>query len=346
MSILILALGPVIAIFFFFWAKDRYEREPLARLLLSAGIGAAAAIPIVIVEAVWGHTTMDLSSLSGQELAFMAFVEIGLTEEFFKMLAFLIVAYWSRHMNEPYDGIMYAVAASLGFAAIENILYVFGGGISVGLLRAITAVPAHAMFGLFIGYFAGRAKFAKVPGIVKFILILIGLAISVFLHGLYDFIAFWAAVTEGLGLLLIFPLLGVMITVSLLLIHDARRRSPFRPAVDAYGRYTGYTVSGKPLPPKLAARLKVDMSRIYGSRQEPSPQQQFAVTVTGQEKAEKPYFLDEYFQRQDDIPTAKDESEIKEIPTVSKDAETWPGAPDDEHTSRSLGNYYNRKGKN
>ncbi|MBN2378338.1 PrsW family intramembrane metalloprotease [candidate division WOR-3 bacterium] len=343
MGIIVLALGPVVAIFFFFWAKDRYEREPLRRLLLTAAIGAAAAIPIVIVEALWGHTITDVSDLTFNELVFMTFVEVGLTEEFFKMLAFLITAYWSRHMNEPYDGIMYAVSASLGFAAIENVLYVFGGGVGTGILRAITAIPGHAMFGLFIGYFAGRAKFAKTSGFAKFLLIMIGFVISSSLHGLYDLIAFWSFVEGNLGFLFIFPLLGIMVTVSLLLIRDARKRSPFRPAKDAYGHYTGYTVSGEPLPPKLAAKLKIDMSHIY----EPQGLGASNLFTSKKDQAARPYFLDEYLQRDTkDIPTAVDDSEIKEIPTGGKEPETWPGADGSEDASPFLRDYYNRKGKN
>ncbi|MBD3286255.1 PrsW family intramembrane metalloprotease [candidate division WOR-3 bacterium] len=347
-SILLLALGPVIAIFFFFWAKDRYEREPLARLLLTAGVGAAAAIPVVIVESIWGHTVMDLTFLSNREMVFMAYVEVGFTEEFFKMLAFLVTAYWSKYMNEEYDGIMYAVAAALGFAAIENILYVFGGGIGTGILRAITAVPAHAMNGLFIGYFAGKAKFAKTSGFVKFLIILVGLIIAVLLHGTYDLIAFWSSARQNLGFLLLFPLLAVMVTVSLILIRDARRRSPYRPAKDSLGRYTGYTVSGTPLSPKIARKLKIDaslMNRVY-SEYESSAQVVDKSSSDGgkQEKAEVPNFLDDYLgeKQEKDIPTATYEPD--EIPTEEKEPESWPGGRDD--PSQDLRKFYNRRDKN
>ena len=344
-SILLIALGPVIAIFFFFFAKDRYEREPLARLLLTAGVGAASAIPVVIVESIWGNAVTDLAYLSANEMAFMAYVEVGFTEEFFKMLAFLVTAYWSKHMNEPYDGIMYAVSASLGFAAIENILYVFNGGIGTGILRAITAVPAHAMFGLFIGYFAGRAKFAKTSGFAKFLLIVVGLLISVFLHGTYDLIAFRSAALQNLGFLWVFPLLAVMVIVSLLLIRDARKRSPYRPAKDEYGRYTGYTVSGTPLSPKVARRLKVDMSKIYSAQARAStPAVRHSSSTDTQDKADTPHFLEAYLSEQPekDIPTSKNEP--GEIPTVKEDAETWPGGRDD--ASQDIHKFYNRKDKN
>ena len=310
MNIFALALGPVVAILFFLWIKDRYEREPLKYLLLTLCAGVVAAIPVVIVEILWIHISYDISALTTGELAFMTFIEIGLTEEFFKAVAFFATAYWSRHMNEPYDGIMYAVAAALGFAAIENVMYVLMGGVPAAFVRALTAVPAHAMMGLFIGYFAGRAKFAKRKWVKPF-LILTGFSIAVFLHGLYDLIAMWPY--HRLAWLWLFPLLGVMVVASLLFIRDARNRSPFKPAVDEYGRYTGYTVSGGPLPPKVAAKLGVE-PRL--------PPEDFVPTESWQKpvlpkpevrkqpakpetKAAAPYFLDEYFK-----PARKEESPL------------------------------------
>ncbi len=296
MSFLLLALGPVLAIFFFFWAKDKYEREPLKRLILTAGIGAASAIPVVIVEMLWGHTMMDVSALSLPELGFMAFVEIGVTEELFKSVAFFSTVYWSKYMNEPYDGMIYSVAAALGFAAVENILYVISGGIVTALVRAITAVPAHAVFGAFIGYFAGRAKFTKYP-VLKPFLILAGFAISVFLHGLYDLIALWP---EPLAWLWLVPLLGVMIVITLILVKDARRRSPFLPEVNAEGHYTGYTVTGQPLTPKMMAMLEKESSRrrkypdVSGQKEEPHFDN-------------RPHFIDEYLK-----PTGKDDKPREE----------------------------------
>lgn len=254
MTLLLLALGPVIIIFFFVWARDRYEREPLKRMILTVVVGAASAVPIVVVELLWGISLEDLPGMGLGQQAFAAFVQVGLTEEFFKGFAFMIMAYWSRHMNEPYDGIVYAVSAALGFAAIENILYVISGGIGVALLRSFTAVPGHAMMGLLIGYFAGRAKFAK-HGAVKLPLILTGFILAVLVHGAYDFVLFATYGGYSLAWLWLIPLLGVLFVVSFLLIKDARDRSPFKPAVDEFGNYTGYTVSGYPVSPQVAARL-------------------------------------------------------------------------------------------
>jgi RsiW-degrading membrane proteinase PrsW (M82 family) len=98
-----------------------------------------------------------------------------------------------RHpsFNEVYDGILYSVAASLGFATLENIMYVvMGGGYGVALLRALLSVPGHALWGVIMGYYVGRARFA--PAQQRGGLVLHGVGLAVFWHGLYDFLAFGA----------------------------------------------------------------------------------------------------------------------------------------------------------
>ena len=115
-----------------------------------------------------------------------AFFVVALVEEFSK---YIIVRYFAQPrlaFNEPYDGIMYAVMVSMGFAATENIMYVIQGGTEVAVLRAFTAVPAHATFGILMGYFMGKAKFSS--NRIKLNLASLGLAI--FFHGAYDFFLF------------------------------------------------------------------------------------------------------------------------------------------------------------
>ena len=114
------------------------------------------------------------------------FLLLGMIEEFSKYI--LIKKYAQNHeaFNEPYDGIIYAVMVSMGFAATENIFYVLEGGYQVALLRAFTAIPAHASFAIIMGYFMGKAKFSD----QKKWLNLKGLLWAVFFHGAYDFFLF------------------------------------------------------------------------------------------------------------------------------------------------------------
>src|SRR5690606_34909890 len=91
-----------------------------------------------------------------------------------------------KEFDEPFDGIVYAVMVSLGFAATENIAYVVQGGYEVALLRAFTAVPAHATFGIMMGYYMGKAKFS----LRRQQLNLLGLFLATLFHGAYDFFLF------------------------------------------------------------------------------------------------------------------------------------------------------------
>ena len=88
--------------------------------------------------------------------------------------------------NEPFDGIVYAVMVSMGFAAVENVMYVLQGGMDVALVRAFSAVPAHATFGIIMGFFMGKAKFSKNRIMWNFT----GLMSAILFHGAYDFFLF------------------------------------------------------------------------------------------------------------------------------------------------------------
>lgn len=115
-----------------------------------------------------------------------AFFVVGLTEEFSK---YIIVRYYAQPkdaFNEPFDGIVYAVMVSMGFAATENIMYVLEGGFEAAFLRAFTAIPAHATFGILMGYYMGKAKFSK----NKRLLNVFGLMLAIIFHGAYDFFLF------------------------------------------------------------------------------------------------------------------------------------------------------------
>ena len=79
-----------------------------------------------------------------------------------KFLAFYVFFWKERNFNEKFDGIVYAVYIALGFAGIENIVYAFTGGVGVGLVRALTAVAAHALFGVVMGFYFGLAGFITV----------------------------------------------------------------------------------------------------------------------------------------------------------------------------------------
>ena len=187
MNLLLLAIAPVLAILIYIYVQDKHEKEPRRLLLLSFLFGAIISIIIVFVLYFFtGRLIPVTDQFSVGQQFIQAFVVVALAEEFSK---YVIVKYYAqpkKAFNEPYDGIIYAVMVSMGFACTENIMYVLDGGYQTGILRAFTAVPAHATFGVLMGFYMGRAKFSK----NRLRLNLMGLLLATIFHGAYDFFLF------------------------------------------------------------------------------------------------------------------------------------------------------------
>jgi RsiW-degrading membrane proteinase PrsW (M82 family) len=182
-NLMFISLAPILIIAFYIYNRDKYEKEPLTFLLKALLAGVLIVLPVVLIERILSILSEGLEGLS--YAAYTAFIVAALTEEGMKFLAFYFFFWSSKHFNERFDGIVYAVYIALGFAGIENILYVFTGGYSVGVIRALTAVPAHALFGIVMGYYFGMAKFSQ--GRTTFYLV-IAFFIPYVFHGLYNFL--------------------------------------------------------------------------------------------------------------------------------------------------------------
>lgn len=184
MNLLFVSLAPVFIVAFYVYYRDKYEKEPIKLLLLSLILGGLTPIPVIFLE----EYLMGVGSMhTGYAKAFWdGFVVAAFSEELFKWLVFMLLIWRNKNFNEKMDGIVYAVFISLGFAAVENLLYVFGAedGHSVGLVRAITAVPAHALFGIAMGFHFGLARFSKSGGGN----LMASLLVPIILHGIYDFL--------------------------------------------------------------------------------------------------------------------------------------------------------------
>lgn len=187
MTLLALAIAPVFIIIFYIFIKDKYEKEPKRLLVYNFLLGAIVSIMITTLL----YILIDIPlPLQNQDSVFEQFIKaffvVGLSEEFSK---YIIIRYYSQpheEYNEPFDGIVYAVMVSMGFAATENMMYVLQGGMEVAIIRAFTAVPAHATFAILMGYFMGKAKFSKNRVVLNFT----GLFFAVLFHGAYDFFLF------------------------------------------------------------------------------------------------------------------------------------------------------------
>lgn len=182
-NLMFISLAPILIIAFYIYNRDKYEKEPLIFLLKALLAGVLIVLPVALIERILSIQSEGLEGLSFA--AYTAFIVAALTEEGMKFTAFYFFFWKNKNFNERFDGIVYAVYIALGFAGIENILYVFTGGYSVGVIRALTAVPAHALFGIVMGYYFGMAKFN--PDRSTFYLVMAFFLPYVF-HGLYDFL--------------------------------------------------------------------------------------------------------------------------------------------------------------
>lgn len=184
-----LAIAPCLLICWYIFKMDKYESEPRLHLFICFILGIFCTLPAINMETLGRRIINEDPHNLILTFLFATFV-VGFTEEILKFLALMFYAFPRKQFNEPMDGIVYSVMVSMGFAAMENILYVQGNpsqAWEVAIARAFTAVPAHGLFAVVMGSYIGKGKH-KVLHIDKLKYTLKGLAIAILLHGIYDFL--------------------------------------------------------------------------------------------------------------------------------------------------------------
>lgn len=222
-SLLALAVAPGLALAIYVYWRDKFEREPIRWVAFSFFLGLPAAFMAAIVS-LFASRFLELVISHGEllRLALDAFLAVALVEEFFKWLVIRVLIFKRSFFDEPYDGITYAVMVSLGFATIENILYVMEGGLQTALVRMFTAVPAHAVFGVMMGYHLGMVKFNPTSGYHR----LMALVAPTLLHGFYDVSLFWKNVPFMFLGAIVSLIIGIILSLRAIKLHQGR--SPFR----------------------------------------------------------------------------------------------------------------------
>lgn len=209
----LLALVPALLLLRYFYRRDP-RPEPRRTVSRAFLWGIGSTLPALVIELLFSRLMpRGLSPVASA--AFRAFVIAALVEESCKMGVINKFIYHRPEFDEVNDGIIYTMAAGLGFAFLENILYSMGSEHSWSLLlmRGISSVPLHGLASGLMGYYIGRSKFSKrdMRGF--------GLFLAVAYHGLYDFFLFAGG---GLGWL-IFPLLAVLAVHTRLILAKAVR---------------------------------------------------------------------------------------------------------------------------
>lgn len=239
MALLAVFLGIIPGIFWlwFFYRKDKYNPEPKRLIALVFFAGVLSVIPTFILEELFNAFIAPMELATGKvtdwrdtlQIFVVFFFGVGPIEEFSKYLAVRISIYRNRNFDEPVDGVIYAVAAALGFATLENILYILSaadvkGMLFIFILRFFLSTLAHIYFSAMWGYGLGRKKFKRGKAMV-----LKGLILASFLHGLFNFLLTWNIYAA----ILVLPLMVIMGRLTGARIKDLLMLSPYRPIIRA-----------------------------------------------------------------------------------------------------------------
>lgn len=226
MNYIAIAAAPGIAICLIIFYRDIYNKEPKLNLIVSFILGGISILPAAELEKYFAGKVVD-GSLAG--VAIFAFLVVGLSEELCKFFLLRSYSYRQKSFDEPLDGIVYSLMVSMGFATVENILYVtryaeLGMGYQVAFQRMFLSVPAHATFGIIMGYFVGKAKFDSARSLW---LMIVGVGAAVFFHGLYDFFLFinqYSLVGQNVSELLLLGGAIVSLIVALVLSRNLTKQ--------------------------------------------------------------------------------------------------------------------------
>ncbi len=222
LALLAIALAPGAAIAVYIYLKDKHEREPVGLLVKSFFYGFLSVILTLLIS-IPIDSIIPINESSIGEQAVHAFLIVALIEEFSKFVFVRWVLYYNTNFNEPFDGIVYAVMVSMGFATFENVMYAFNEGIGTAIFRMFTAVPAHATFAILMGYYLGKAKFEHKKSYYTYY----ALGVATLFHGAYDYFLFISFV-PGIGLGALASLaVGVWLSRKAIKIHQ--HASPFQP---------------------------------------------------------------------------------------------------------------------
>lgn len=179
------AIAPVVFLLMYIYHQDKKAPEPTDLLFKSFRYGILSAIVVMLVLSPFGSDELPGNFSESLKVSFLL---AGIPEEFFKWLFLYILIWNSPQFDEYIDGLVYAVFISLGFACLENIMYVLPGGMGVAVSRALLSVPAHFLFAIFMGYYFSMAKFHPEE---RTHYMALSIVVPMLAHGIFDTLAFW-----------------------------------------------------------------------------------------------------------------------------------------------------------
>lgn len=188
MKILLLIFLPVIVFAFWIYKKDKYDKEDILVLLKYFILGMLISFLAILIEKFLLKERIFQGDI---KLIYTSFIVAGVTEEILKGLILFLLATKEQNYNEKLDGIVYSIFLSLGFATIENIIYMNYERIysiyEIALVRAFISIPGHIMFAITMGYYISKYKFEK-NKIKRRQELILAFLIPILIHGTFDFI--------------------------------------------------------------------------------------------------------------------------------------------------------------
>ena len=205
----IMAIAPALVLVRYYYLQDQQKPEPAGMVVKLFLLGFCLILPAMIVEYAFDRVNLLLleRSVIGY-LVVKSFIVVALCEEVLKFLTVIFFVYRQLEFDEEMDGIVYTVMASMGFACMENIIYVLDSGLTIAVVRAFSAIPMHAFSSGLMGFYLGRAKFAETRK-QEWLDWGHGLGIAVLIHGTYDLMLFIAPMTHHWSTLVILPILVI-----------------------------------------------------------------------------------------------------------------------------------------
>ena len=219
LSIVFAAIAPGVALMAYFYLKDRYDSEPISLVIKIFMLGVLLVFPTMVLQRIF------MESLGNNPFV-TSFLLSGGIEEFVKWFVLYYVFYKHAEFDEPYDGIVYGAAISLGYATLENVIYDFVHHFTFSelMLRAFLPVSGHALFAVLMGYYMGKAKFVK-NGVMERKWLFYSYLLPVFWHGLFDYILM---VTHSYWIWFMLPLMAYLWYKGMKSIANANDNSPFK----------------------------------------------------------------------------------------------------------------------
>lgn len=222
-GVLVLPMLPALFLLWLIYRQDRVEHEPVSMIVCIVMLGALSALPAVALELLAQKILDNLGSMPVFAYDLLEnFLGVALIEESVKYFVIRKIAWKHPAFDYRFDGVVYGVASSLGFAALENIFYCMGN-MSNLFLRAFTAIPMHCIMGIYMGHYFGLAKqwtnrgdSAKAQWYM-----FMSMFAPVFIHGLYDFVCTQGAYGESLLWILVFYLF--VITIDVIAIMNVKK---------------------------------------------------------------------------------------------------------------------------